>query len=64
MMTLMTIGLIILAIILIIGLIRIMFKPSDNLIDFFMEVMLIDYLIDMIVWVFTAIGDIFDNDVD
>jgi len=63
-MTLMTIGLIILAIILIIGLIRIMFKPSDNLIDFFMEVMLIDYLVDMIVWVFTAIGDIFDNDVD
>jgi len=64
MTTLMTIGLIILAIILIIGLIRVMFKPSDSLIDFFMEVMLIDYLVDAIGWVFSAIGDIFDNDWD
>jgi len=61
MSTLALIGLIILAVILLIGIIRVIFSPYDGFLNFLMEVMLLDYLGDAHGLVFESIGDIFDS---
>lgn len=61
MSTLVLIGLIILAIVLVIGIIRVIVLPYDGFINFLMEIMLLDYLGDALGWVFECIGDILDS---
>jgi len=61
MSTLALIGLIILAVILLIGIIRVIFSPYDGFLNFLMEVMLLDYLGDALGWVFESISDIFNS---
>lgn len=60
--TLSIIGLVLLGIILIIGFVRVLTAEYTGFMNFLMEIMLLDYLGDAIVWVFSAIGDIIDND--
>lgn len=57
-----TIFLGILSVIIIIGIIRIIFSPYTGFINFLMEVMLLDWLGDMLGWIFENIGDLWDND--
>lgn len=57
-----TIGLVIFGIIIIIGIIRVMFTPFTGFINFFMELILLDWLGDALGWVFEAIGDLWDTD--
>lgn len=56
-----TILLSILAIVLIIGLIRVMFSPYDGFINLLMEMMLIDWLIDGLALIFETISDIWSD---
>lgn len=58
MSTLALIGLGALAFILIIGIIRVVFRPSASFMDFFLEILLIDLLIDLLGFVFEIIGEI------
>lgn len=55
---LMTIGLAIIAIILIIGIIRVIFKPSNSFTDFLVDIMLLDWMGDILGGIFEALGDI------
>lgn len=57
-----TIGLIIFGIIICIGIIRVMFTPFTGVINFLMELILLDWLGDALGWVFEAIGDLWDTD--
>lgn len=55
--TLATIGLILLAIIIIIGIIRVIVSPYTGFGNFLMEVLLIDCLGDILEWFLDALGD-------
>lgn len=55
-----TIGLIILGIIIIIGIIRVVCSPYQGFVNLLLELMLLDWLFDALVWVFESIEDIFD----
>ncbi len=57
-----TIFLGILSVIIIIGIIRIIFNPYNGFINFLMELMLLDWLGDMLGWIFENIGDLLNND--
>jgi hypothetical protein len=60
--TLGIIGLSILGLIVLIGIIRIIFKPSDSFGDLLMDLFLLDWLGDIFVSILENIGDLFDND--
>lgn len=55
--TLATIGLIVLAIIVIIGLIRVIIAPYTGFGNFLMEILLIDCLGDILEWIINTLGD-------
>lgn len=55
-----TIGLGIIGVIAIIGIIRVMFAPYTGFLNLLMECMLLDWLADIVVWVFESITDIWD----
>lgn len=52
----------ILSIIIIIGIIRIVFSPYNGFTNFIMELMLLDWLGDILGWIFEGIGDLLNND--
>lgn len=54
-------GLSVLGVIMLIGLLRVIFSPYTNFINLLIEIMLIDYLIDGLGWVFESIGSILDD---
>ncbi len=56
--TLITILLVIIAIIIIIGIIRVIFSPYEGFTNCLMEIMLLDYMGDILGGIFEAIGDI------
>ncbi len=58
--TLTVIGLSIVAIILIIGIVRILFNPYTGFSNLLMEVLLMDLFFSVLIAVFENIGDIFD----
>ncbi len=58
MSTLLLIGLIVVAVILVIGIIRVIIKPSHGFLGFFADLLLLDLLIDILVAVIEAMGDI------
>lgn len=58
--TLITIGLVVLSIVLVIGIIRVITKPYTGFIDFLMELMLLDWLGDALIWVFEIICSLDD----
>jgi hypothetical protein len=49
--TLITVGLVVLSIVLLIGIIRVITKPYTGFIDFLMELMLLDWLGNVLIWV-------------
>ena len=53
--------LIILAIVLVCGIIRVIVRPSEGILDFFIDILLLDYLGDLLSWV---LGAIFNGDSD
>lgn len=57
-----TIGLVILGIIILIGIIRVICSPFTGVVNFLMEIMLLDWLGDGLGWVVESIGEIWDND--
>ena len=57
---LMAIGLAIIGLIIVIGIIRVIFNPYTGFLNMLMEMMLIDFLIDGLGVVFSAICDILD----
>lgn len=59
---LITMGLVMLGIVLLIGIIRIIFEPTNNIIDFLMQLMLLDWLGDALTWVFENISNLWEND--
>ena len=59
---LITIGLIILGIIVLIGIIRVIFNPYTGLLNLMMELMLLDWLGDMLAWIIEAIADTYNDD--
>lgn len=58
--TLITVGLVVLSIVLVIGIIRVITKPYTGFIDFLMELMLLDWLGDVLIWVFEIICSLDD----
>jgi hypothetical protein len=59
--TLMTMGLVTFAVIIIIGVIRVIFSPITGFVNFLMQLMLIDWLFDSLKWVIKNLADIWDN---
>jgi len=53
---------IIAAVVVVIGLIRVIFAPYTGFVNLLLEFMLIDWLADLLGVIFSAIGDILDND--
>jgi len=64
MTTLLITLLFIFGIIVFIGLIRVVIKPSDSLFDLFMELLLIDLLCDLLGWILGVIVSLIDLDDD
>jgi hypothetical protein len=60
----MIVALIILAIIVIIGLIRVTLNPSNSFLDLIMDIFLIDWLVDILGWIFKMIVSLIDSDHD
>lgn len=58
--TLITVGLVVLSIVLVIGIIRVITKPYTGFIDFLMELMLLDWLGDVLIWIFEIICSLDD----
>jgi uncharacterized membrane protein len=58
MSTLAIIGLSLLAILVITGIIRVIFKPSDSVLDFILDILWLDLLFDLLGGIFEALGDI------
>lgn len=52
----------ILAFIVLIGIIRVIFNPYTNFLNFLLEIMLLDFLGDIFGWIFETIGDLLGND--
>lgn len=50
----------IILIVLMIGTVRLICDPASNILDFFMNLFLIDWLIDLISYIVMAIGDLLD----
>ncbi len=58
----MTIIYFVLMIVFIIGAIRVIIEPSNGLTDFLMQLMLIDWLIDCIVWCVESISELWEDE--
>jgi len=55
-----TIGLVILGIIILIGIIRVTISPYSGFLNLLFEMMLLDWLFDLLGWIFGSIADIWD----
>ena len=53
----MTIFLIILAIIVFCGIIRVIFTPSESILDFFLDIFFLDFLWDLFIFIISAIAE-------
>ena len=54
---LMTILLVILGVIVVIGIIRVIFSPYTGFLNLMLEVLLLDYLGDILIWIIEAISE-------
>jgi len=60
--TILTISLVILGIIMLIGIIRLIFTPADNMLDFFVHLMLLDWMGDILGWIIDTTCNLKNDD--